>query len=159
MPNLALLALEASDGTVVLTSITLVFAMLVAPVSYTHLAKGQDTFPTKQSEKGWQGKAAGQACPAPIVRRRFPKTKKPLLAQRLFCFYTATRGGQESAVLLFVQTIQQIPDAEHVLHAKGAVVLAVTGAAFAGAFLPQLAAVVGADAVSYTHLDVYKRQV
>ena len=34
MPNLALLALEASDGTVVLTSITLVFAM---PVSYTHL--------------------------------------------------------------------------------------------------------------------------
>ena len=29
MPNLALLALEASDGTVVLTSITLVFAMLV----------------------------------------------------------------------------------------------------------------------------------
>ena len=29
MPNLALLALEASDGTVVLTSIT--------PVSYTHL--------------------------------------------------------------------------------------------------------------------------
>ena len=27
MPNLALLALEASDGTVVLTSITLVFAM------------------------------------------------------------------------------------------------------------------------------------
>lgn len=30
MPNLALLALEASDGTVVLTSITLVFAMLAA---------------------------------------------------------------------------------------------------------------------------------
>ena len=30
MPNLALLALEARDGTVVLTSITLVFAMLVA---------------------------------------------------------------------------------------------------------------------------------
>lgn len=30
MPNLALLALEASDGTVVLTSITLVFSMLVA---------------------------------------------------------------------------------------------------------------------------------
>ena len=30
MPNLALLALEATDGTVVLTSITLVFAMLVA---------------------------------------------------------------------------------------------------------------------------------
>lgn len=30
MPNLALLALEASDGTVVLTSIVLVFAMLVA---------------------------------------------------------------------------------------------------------------------------------
>lgn len=30
MPNLALLALEASDGTVVLTSITLVFAMLIA---------------------------------------------------------------------------------------------------------------------------------
>ena len=33
MPNLALLALEASDGTVVLTSITLVFAMLVARAS------------------------------------------------------------------------------------------------------------------------------
>ena len=30
MPNLALLALEASDGTVVLTSLTLVFAMLIA---------------------------------------------------------------------------------------------------------------------------------
>ena len=30
MPNLALLALEASDGTVVLTIITLVFAMLIA---------------------------------------------------------------------------------------------------------------------------------
>ena len=30
MPNLALVALEASDGTVVLTSITLVFAMLIA---------------------------------------------------------------------------------------------------------------------------------
>lgn len=30
MPNLALLALEASDGTVVLTSIVLVFAMLIA---------------------------------------------------------------------------------------------------------------------------------
>lgn len=30
MPNVALLALEASDGTVVLTSITLVFAMLIA---------------------------------------------------------------------------------------------------------------------------------
>ena len=76
----------------------------------------------------------------------FPKTKKPLLAQRLFCFYTATRGWQESAVLLFVQTIQQVPDAEHVLHAEGAVVLAVAGAAFAGAFLPQLAAMVGANA-------------
>ena len=30
MPNLALLALEPSDGTVVLTSIVLVFAMLIA---------------------------------------------------------------------------------------------------------------------------------
>ena len=80
------------------------------------------------------------------MRRRFPKTKKPLLAQRLFCFYTATRGWQESAVLLFVQTIQQIPDAEHVLHAEGTVVLAVAGAAVAGAFLPQLTAVVGTDA-------------
>ena len=30
MPTIALLALEAADGTVVLTSITLVFAMLVA---------------------------------------------------------------------------------------------------------------------------------
>lgn len=30
MPNIALLALEASDGTVVLTSIVLVFAMLIA---------------------------------------------------------------------------------------------------------------------------------
>lgn len=29
MPNIAMLALEASDGTVVLTSITLVFAMLI----------------------------------------------------------------------------------------------------------------------------------
>ena len=34
--SIALLALEAADGTVVLTSITLVFAM---PVSYTHLPR------------------------------------------------------------------------------------------------------------------------
>ena len=63
-------------------------------------------------------------------------------AQRLFCFYTATRGWQESAVLLFVQTIQQVPDAEHVLDTQRTVILAVAGAAVAGAFLPQLAAVV-----------------
>ena len=44
MPNLALLALEASDGTVVLTSITLVFAMLIAH----HYPGGQALRPEKQ---------------------------------------------------------------------------------------------------------------
>src|SRR5699024_2842838 len=48
-------------------------------------------------------------------------------------------------VLFFVQAVQQIPDAQHVLGAQRTVILAVAGAAAAGAFLPQLAAVVGAD--------------
>ena len=43
------------------------------------------------------------------------------------------------------QTVQGIPDAPHILHTQGTVVLAVAGTADAGAFLPQLAAVVGAD--------------
>ena len=48
-------------------------------------------------------------------------------------------------LLLLVQTVEQVPDAQHVLDAQRTVILAVAGAAGAGAFLPQLAAVVGAD--------------
>ena len=44
-----------------------------------------------------------------------------------------------------IQTVQQVPDTQHVLDTQSTVILAVTGAAVAGAFLPQLTAVVGAD--------------
>lgn len=55
------------------------------------------------------------------------------------------RKGQKLLILLFIQAVEQIPDAEHILDAEGTVILAVAGAAVAGAFLPQLTAVVGAD--------------
>ena len=62
MPNLALLALEASDGTVVLTSITLVFAMLVALCLIITLeGKIFDSMGTKK-------KAAKEAAKAPAAK-------------------------------------------------------------------------------------------
>ena len=47
--------------------------------------------------------------------------------------------------LLLVQAVEEIPDAQHILDTQGTVILAVTGAAVAGTFLPQLTAMVGAD--------------
>lgn len=69
MPNLALLALEASDGTVVLTSITLVFAMLVALCLIITLeGKIFDNINNKKNDKPAAPKApaapAGKAAPA-----------------------------------------------------------------------------------------------
>ena len=66
MPNLALLALEASDGTVVLTSITLVFAMLVALCLIITLeGKIFDSMGTKK-------KAAKEAAKAPAAKPAAP---------------------------------------------------------------------------------------
>ena len=67
MPNLALLALEASDGTVVLTSITLVFAMLVALCLIITLeGKIFDNINNKKNGKPAAPKApAAKAAPAP----------------------------------------------------------------------------------------------
>ena len=69
MPNLALLALEASDGTVVLTSITLVFAMLVALCLIITLeGKIFDNINNKKNDKPAAPKApadpAAKAAPA-----------------------------------------------------------------------------------------------
>ena len=69
MPNLALLALEASDGTVVLTSITLVFAMLVALCLIITLeGKIFDNINNKKNDKPAAPKApaapASKAAPA-----------------------------------------------------------------------------------------------
>ena len=66
MPNLALLALEASDGTVVLTSITLVFAMLVALCLIITL-EGK-IFDSMNAKK----KAAKEAAKAPAVQPAAP---------------------------------------------------------------------------------------
>ncbi|MCO7111471.1 OadG family transporter subunit [Gemmiger formicilis] len=68
MPNLALLALEASDGTVVLTSITLVFAMLVALCLIITLeGKIFDNINNKKNGKPAAPKApAAKAAPAPL---------------------------------------------------------------------------------------------
>lgn len=64
MPNLALLALEASDGTVVLTSITLVFAMLVALCLIITLeGKIFDNINNKKN-----GKPAPKAPAAPVAK-------------------------------------------------------------------------------------------
>lgn len=66
MPNLALLALEARDGTVVLTSITLVFAMLVALCLIITLeGKIFDALNNKKNNKPAEPKApAAKAAPA-----------------------------------------------------------------------------------------------
>ena len=71
MPNLALLALEASDGTVVLTSITLVFAMLVALCLIITLeGKIFDNINNKKN-----GKPAPKAPAAPAAKA--PPAAKP----------------------------------------------------------------------------------
>ena len=71
MPNLALLALEASDGTVVLTSITLVFAMLVALCLIITLeGKIFDNLNNKKN-----GKPAAPKAPAPPAAKAAPAAK------------------------------------------------------------------------------------
>lgn len=77
MPNLALLALEASDGTVVLTSITLVFAMLVALCLIITLeGKIFDNINNKKSGKPAAPKApAAKAAPAPAAKPAAPAAK------------------------------------------------------------------------------------
>lgn len=80
MPNLALLALEASDGTVVLTSITLVFAMLVALCLIITLeGKLFDLKNNKPAKPKPQAPAApaAKAAPAPAVKAAPAPTAKP----------------------------------------------------------------------------------
>lgn len=78
MPNLALLALEASDGTVVLTSITLVFAMLVALCLIITLeGKLFDLKNNKPAKSKPQAPAApaAKAAPAPAAKPAAPAAK------------------------------------------------------------------------------------
>lgn len=78
MPNLALLALEASDGTVVLTSITLVFAMLVALCLIITLeGKLFDLKNKKTADPKPQAPAApaAKAAPAPAAKPAAPAAK------------------------------------------------------------------------------------
>lgn len=78
MPNLALLALEASDGTVVLTSITLVFAMLVALCLIITLeGKLFDLKNNKPAKPKPQAPAApaAKAAPAPNAKPAAPAAK------------------------------------------------------------------------------------
>ena len=78
MPNLALLALEASDGTVVLTSITLVFAMLVALCLIITLeGKLFDLKNNKPAKPKPQAPAApaAKAAPAPADKPAAPAAK------------------------------------------------------------------------------------
>lgn len=75
MPNLALLALEASDGTVVLTSITLVFAMLIALCLIITLeGKLFDLKNKKPADPKPQAPAAlaAKAAPAPAAKSAAP---------------------------------------------------------------------------------------
>lgn len=75
MPNLALLALEASDGTVVLTSITLVFAMLIALCLIITLeGKLFDLKNKKPADPKPQAPAApaAKAAPAPAAKPAAP---------------------------------------------------------------------------------------
>ena len=81
MPTIALLALEAADGTVVLTSITLVFAMLVALcLIITVEGKLFDTLNNKKNPKPAPKKeskpaaapAAKPAAPAPKTEGGIP---------------------------------------------------------------------------------------
>ena len=78
MPNLALLALEASDGTVVLTSITLVFAMLVALCLIITLEGTLfDLKNKKPADPKPQAPAApaAKAAPAPAAKPAAPAAK------------------------------------------------------------------------------------
>ena len=79
MPNLALLALEASDGTVVLTSITLVFAMLVALCLIITLeGKIFDGMAAKKKaakEPAAPKAPAAKAAPAPAAKPAAPAAK------------------------------------------------------------------------------------
>lgn len=78
MPNLALLALEASDGTVVLTSITLVFAMLIALCLIITLeGKLFDLKNNKPAKPKPQAPAAPatKAAPAPTAKPAAPTAK------------------------------------------------------------------------------------
>ena len=78
MPNLALFALEASDGTVVLTSITLVFAMLVALCLIITLeGKLFDLKNNKPAKPKPQAPAApaAKAAPAPTAKPAAPAAK------------------------------------------------------------------------------------
>ena len=78
MPNLALLALEASDGTVVLTSITLVFAMLIALCLIITLeGKLFDLKNNKPAKPKPQAPAAPAAkvAPAPAAKPAAPAAK------------------------------------------------------------------------------------
>ena len=78
MPNLALLALEASDGTVVLTSITLVFAMLIALCLIITLEdKLFDLKNKKPADPKPQAPAApaAKAAPAPAAKPAAPAAK------------------------------------------------------------------------------------
>ena len=78
MPNLALLALEASDGTVVLTSITLVFAMLIALCLIITLeGKLFDLKNKKTADPKPQAPAApaAKAAPAPAAKPAAPVAK------------------------------------------------------------------------------------
>ena len=78
MPNLALLALEASDGTVVLTSITLVFAMLVALCLIITLEGKlfdlKNNKPAKPKPQAPTAPAA-KAAPAPTAKPAAPAAK------------------------------------------------------------------------------------
>lgn len=75
MPNLALLALEASDGTVVLTSIVLVFAMLVA-LCLIITAEGKifDSM-NKKPEPPKADKPAPKPAPKPAAKPQAPVAK------------------------------------------------------------------------------------
>ena len=78
MTNLALLALEASDGTVVLTSITLVFAMLIALCLIITLeGKLFDLKNKKPADPKPQAPAApaAKAAPAPAAKPAAPAAK------------------------------------------------------------------------------------
>ena len=81
MPTIALLALEAADGTVVLTSITLVFAMLVALCLiitvegklFDALNNKKNPKPTpKKESKPAAAPAAKPAAPAPKTEGSIP---------------------------------------------------------------------------------------
>jgi hypothetical protein len=102
MPNVALLALEASDGTVVLTSITLVFAMLIALCliitiegkifdSINHKpAKPQAPKPQKAAPKAppkpWPNRPG-----IPPAARTLPPSSRPLLHCKLSAKTCATK--------------------------------------------------------------------